>query len=161
MIQSELLICIKTPIRKDDMKSILLSIKPKIVKEMLSGEKVYEFRRSFPDLNSRNDISKVIFIYESKPTMAIIGSFRVAEYIRMDFDSLMTTIQANDNYKKRIGKYLVGKDICHAMQISDINLFAKPITLEEIRGKIGAFTPGQSYRYLPDNILPTSCESEG
>lgn len=146
------------------MKNILLSIKPRIVKEILSGEKLYEFRRSFPDLNSKKDISRVVYIYESKPTMAIIGSFKVAEYLRMDFDSLMDVIQADEGYKKRIGTYLFGKDTCHAMKISDIKLFKKPITLEEIRGKIGKFTPGQSYRYLPDGILtnPTiSYELEG
>lgn len=82
----------------------------------------------------------------------------------MDFDSLMDAIQVDENYKKRIGSYLLGKDICHAMKISDIKLLKQPKTLEEIRGKIGKFPPGQSYRYLPSGILvdpTTSYELEG
>lgn len=133
-------------------KIILLSIKPKIVKEIISGEKKYEFRKSFPDLKKRDDISDVIYIYESKPTMSIIGTFKVNEYFKMGFDDLMTTIDASESYKKRIEEYFNSKKTCHAMEISDLRLFRKKLKLEEIRGEICNFTPGQSYRYLPERL---------
>ena len=123
------------------------------MREILSGEKKYEFRRSFPDLSVRFDISDIIYIYESKPTMAIVGTFRVSRYYRLPFESLMEELNIAGDYKNRMFLYLEGKDICHAMQITDLNIFNKKITLNEIRSKVKNFTPGQSYRYLPQVIL--------
>jgi len=128
-------------------KYILLSIKPRIVKEIVSGEKKFEFRKKFPDING-SKISHKIIIYCSKPTMQIIGSFVAKSYYHVDFESLMEKVNATEEYKLRIGGYLEDKSSCHAMEISDVKLYKSPLSLSYLRREFPGFCPGQSYRYL-------------
>lgn len=53
------------------MNVCLMSIKPKWAKELYSGKKTVEFRKSSPALGS------LVFLYESAPVMAVTGCFRV------------------------------------------------------------------------------------
>ena len=128
-------------------KHILLSIKPRIVKDIISGEKKFEFRKKFPDING-SQISNKIIIYCSKPIMQIIGSFVAKSYYYNDFESLMVSVNATEEYKLRIGRYLEDKTSCHAMEISDIKLYKSPLSLSYLRKEFPGFCPGQSYRYL-------------
>ena len=49
----------------------LMSIKPKWAKELYSGKKSVEFRKSSPPVGS------VVFLYESAPVQAVTGAFVV------------------------------------------------------------------------------------
>ena len=133
-------------------KYILLSIQPRIVKEIIEGKKKFEFRKKFPNLNT-SDINKKIIIYCSKPTMKIIGSFVVKSYYHSDFESLMKTINSTEDYKKRISNYFTDKSSCHALEISELNLYEKTLSLPYLRKKHIGFCPGQSYRYLNIDIV--------
>lgn len=135
---------------------ILLSIQPKIVKEIIDGTKKFEFRKKFPNLEEGN-VNKKIIIYSSKPTMKIIGSYVVKTYYHSDFCSLMNKVNATTAYEARISKYFTNKDSCHAMEISELKIYDTPLSLEYLRKSFPGFVPGQSYRYLNnlivDNIL--------
>ena len=133
-------------------KYILLSIKPHYVREIISGDKVFEFRKKFPNLNDLN-ISSKIFIYCSKPVMAIVGSFIVKHHYHSDFTSLMNDISATEAYSNRISKYLIDKSSCHALEISGLVIYKNKITLKELRDEFNGFSPGQSYRYLDPSII--------
>jgi len=128
-------------------KQILLSVEPRVVDELISGEKKFEFRKRFPDIN-RSDIENKIIIYCSKPVMKIIGSFITKAYFHSDFETLMKQVSATDKYKKRISKYFSNKDSCHALEISDFKLYKTPLELNYLREEFPGFCPGQSYRYL-------------
>ena len=51
--------------------NVLFSIKPKFVKEILSGKKRYEFRKAVP----KNKSIKNAYIYSSSPTQRIVAKF--------------------------------------------------------------------------------------
>lgn len=53
------------------MSVCLMSIKPKWAKELYSGKKTVEFRKSSPPLDS------LVFLYESAPVKAVTGCFQV------------------------------------------------------------------------------------
>jgi len=133
-------------------KHILLSIKPRYVKEIISGDKVFEFRKKFPKLSDLN-ISSKIFIYCSKPVMAIIGSFVVKNHYHSDFDNLMNDIGATEKYSNRLSGYLSDKSSCHALEISELKIYEKKLSLNELREEFDGFAPGQSYRYLEPCII--------
>lgn len=133
-------------------KYILLSIQPKIVKEIIEGTKKFEFRKKFPNLDEGN-INKKIIIYSSKPTMKIIGSYIVKSYHHSNFDSLMSTVNATPDYETRIGNYFTNKYSCHAMEISDLKIYDTPLSLNYLRKAFPGFVPGQSYRYLDGLIV--------
>lgn len=53
------------------MSVCLMSIRPKWAKELYSGKKTVEFRKSSPPLDS------LVFLYESAPVKAVTGCFQV------------------------------------------------------------------------------------
>jgi type I restriction enzyme S subunit len=132
-------------------KHILLSIQPRIVEEIISGEKKFEFRRKFSDL-TKPEISNTVIIYCSSPVMKIIGSFVVKKFYHSDFDTLMKQVKANKEYEQRIANYLIDKTSCFAMEISELKLYEYPLSLGYLRNTYLGFVPGQSYRYLPGGI---------
>ena len=54
------------------MRVCLMSIKPKWAKELYSGKKTVEFRKSSPPVGS------LVFLYESAPVRAVTGVFMVS-----------------------------------------------------------------------------------
>lgn len=133
-------------------KYILLSIQPKIVQEIIEGKKQFEFRKKLPDIEN-SGINKKVIIYSSSPTMKIIGSFVIGSHYHSDFDSLMKTINSTPEYTKRISKYFKEKISCHALEITDLNIYQTPLSLTYLRENFPGFFPGQSYRYLDENII--------
>lgn len=132
-------------------KYILLSIQPRIVKEIIDGEKKFEFRKKFPDLADSN-ISRKVIIYCSSPIMQIIGSFVVKQQFHADFDVLMNQVNADMSYRIRISNYFEDKSSCYAMEISQLKIYETPLPLNYLRIKYPGFCPGQSYRYLDNKI---------
>lgn len=129
-------------------KHILLSIKPNILKRIIDGTKLIEFRKKFPNLNENKNISNKIIIYQSKPKMEIFGSFESKKYICSNFDNMMAELKLNEFELERISNYFVSKESCHAIVISNIKIYEHPIGLKELRQINNKFVPGQSYRYL-------------
>lgn len=134
--------------------NILLSIKPKILREIEAGEKKYEFRKNFPNLNDAIFLRKPIFIYESKPTMKIVGKFEVSEFYNTTFEELATILDLQGDYKKRIKNYFGNQtENCIAMKIEELQIFKNSLHLYDIRKITEGFWPGQSYRFIPPSLL--------
>jgi len=130
---------------------ILLSIRPKYVKEIKEGIKKYEFRKKFPKTVDSN-ISKTIVLYCSKPTMKIIGSFKIKKHFSSCFEQLMDSVNADNAYRERISNYFTDKTLCHALEISDLKMYDHQLSLSYLRDNYKGFCPGQSYRYLDNKI---------
>ena len=60
------------------MSVCLMSIKPKWAKQLYSGKKTIEFRKSSPPLGS------IVFLYESAPVRAVTGVFFVSAVLTSD-----------------------------------------------------------------------------
>ena len=62
-----------------DWMAVILSIKPKYVKEIMEGKKKYELRKKI----FKKNVSRV-YIYESSPTKKIVASFKIGKIIEND-----------------------------------------------------------------------------
>ena len=58
--------------------NVLLSIKPKYVKEILEGRKKFEFRKS---IFKRKITNNLAWIYSSAPEKKIVANFRIGEIL--------------------------------------------------------------------------------
>lgn len=130
-------------------KFVLLSIRPKYIKEIELGIKKFEFRKVLPKFDAQT--SKEIILYCSKPEMKIIGRMRLHESHSAPFEELMKIVGADEEYKKRIASYFRDKEICHAIKIDDYVRYEQPLPLSELRKLVPGFVPGQSYRFLNKN----------
>lgn len=123
--------------------NVLLSIKPKYVKEIINGNKRYEFRKTL--FKNHRDIAKV-FIYSTSPEKKVVGYFKIEEIIKDTPEELW------NNYKDQSGideddffRYFKGYNKGFAIKIDPLHIFDEFIDPEEF---IPNFVPPQSFRYI-------------
>ena len=125
----------------------LLSIKPKYVEAIMSGEKEYEFRRSI----FRNRGVEKAYIYATSPIKKIVGAFKIGDIIEDHPDNLWKQFKNSSGLNSReFFSYFNGCEAGFAIQIEDFEEFKKPLDPTCI---IPSFTPPQSFYYLDSNML--------
>lgn len=120
---------------KETFNSPIFSIKPFYLEKILSKEKEYEFRNTYP-----KKFTNYYWVYESSPTMAL-------KYL-MEVDYPI-------EYPNKIDKFTYGVDRFHsgemhakyAYKIKHLYKLKYPITREELISKFDMIPP-QSYTYL-------------
>jgi type I restriction enzyme S subunit len=123
---------------------VLLSIKPKYVKSILSGDKRYEFRKTI----FRNRGINRIFIYSSSPVKKIVGSFEVGEILEDHPVDLWVRVREDAGIDDRdFFSYFAGKSRGFAIEIRNLRKFSTPIDPWEM---MPGFVPPQSYCYVDD-----------
>ena len=139
----------------ENAKSILLlSIKPKYVDKLVDGSKCYELRRVKPRVTKGD----VVIIYESSPTMAIVG-FGIVNLVIADQPSKMwsqVSSLAGVN-KEEYDQYYLGANFGYAINFSKIISLSRRVPLKNLRKKVNGFHPPQSYRYLCTNEALSLC----
>ena len=122
--------------------NVIMSIKPKYAQAILDGSKLYEYRKRLP---KNTDIDKV-YIYASKPIMAIIGEFTIGSIIS-DTPQKVWELTKNEGgiTRSQFFSYFNGRDTAHAIKIKGVKQFPTPIDPKQV---IKDFTAPQNYRYL-------------
>jgi predicted transcriptional regulator len=119
---------------------MLLSINPEHVENILCGRKKFEFRK----VRCRSDIDKIV-IYATSPVMRIIGE---ADVINIIVDSPEKVWEQTSIYsgisKSFFDKYYHEKDIAIAYELSNVEVYEEPLTLEDV----GLSFAPQSFVYL-------------
>ena len=124
---------------------VLISIKPKYVERIVSGEKKVEYRkRMFKYLPHR------IYIYVSSPVKKIIGYFKYTGYYSGTVDEVWTTSReyAGIDYDT-FSIYFANAEVAYALKIDELVIFSKPVAPECIFDK---FKAPQSFFYVKDGI---------
>lgn len=125
--------------------NILISIKPPLVETIISGQKRYEYRKSFPPFQVKNMV-----IYSTSPVQKVIC---VAEVLRMRENTVSAIWEATGEgagvSKDVYLAYFGNRRKACAFQLGQIRLFPKPLSLKEIDSEL---TAPQSYSQLDDPI---------
>ena len=126
--------------------SVLLSIKPKYVKEIENGSKMYEFRKSI----FKKEINEIL-VYASAPVKKIVGKIYIENVIEATPQYLWAKCKqyAGIN-EKDFFEYFNGKSKGYAIKIKKYEIFNKPINPYKENSN---FTAPQSFAYLA-NVLP-------
>ncbi len=126
--------------------SVLLSIKPKYVKKIEQGSKLYEFRKSI----FKQDTNE-IWVYASAPIKQIVGKILVDKIIEDTPQNLWSNCYSLAGInKKDFFEYFKGKDKGYAIKIREYKSFTKPINPYNEKED---FNPPQSFAYI-SKILP-------
>lgn len=122
------------------MCQMLLSINPKYVKRILSGEKKYEYRKFL----CREDVSKII-IYETSPVKRIVAEAEIEKIIIDEVSKVWDRTKEYSGIDKDFYEiYYKGKEKAFAYQLKNVISYENPKSLADIGVK---FAP-QSYCYL-------------
>jgi predicted transcriptional regulator len=123
---------------------LLVSIHPKYVELILSGQKTVELRRRCPRLNSGHAL-----IYATAPQMELIASFQVASVVRAPLESLWESVREVAGVtRSEFEAYFKGLELGVAIRIAGVAKLRAPIGLKEIRAVLGNFHPPQGFHYL-------------
>lgn len=126
--------------------SVLLSIKPKYVKEIESGTKLYEFRKSI----FKKDTNE-IWVYASAPIKQIVGKIYIDKIIEDSPKNLWSNCKNYAGIEQvDFFKYFACKEKGYAIKIKKYEAFKSPINPYKEKKD---FTAPQSYAYI-SNILP-------
>ena len=119
---------------------IIISIKPKFVKKIIEGTKIFELRRKI----FLKKINTVI-IYESSPTKKIVGEFIIDRIIS---DTPNKIYQKYNKYlgidKENYFEYFKNTNIAYAIKIKKVIKYEKELTLADFNLKRAP----QSYQYI-------------
>lgn len=136
------------------MRTMLLSFKADVYKRVLSGEKIYEHRRVFPDEPIK------AYLYVSTPIKSIVGIMHLGR--KVSIESWKSKYAYDIEAVKRIDEYLAHHNF--AMEILQFQNTNK-ISLERLKTDITGFVVPQMYYYIDDtpllNYLEKSLINEG
>jgi len=119
---------------------IILSIKPKYVKEIFDGSKLYEYRKSI----FKQDVDTVI-IYASSPISMIVGEFSIDEVLSGSPEYLwgMTSYYSGID-KTFFDDYFFNRETAYAIKITGVKKYSSPRALSSICPNS---RPPQSFMY--------------
>lgn len=121
---------------------VLLSIKPEFADLILNGTKKYEYRRViFQDPRVRS-----VVIYATLPIGRIVGQFDIKGVISDQPEKVWEKTRTRAGISRAsFEAYFFGKKVAHAVAISKVKRYQRPIPLEELAPN--AVAP-RSFRYL-------------
>jgi len=126
---------------------VLLSIKPRFVKEIKSGNKKFEFRKSLVSRKNWNKIEKV-FIYSSSPVKRIVARFFIKQILEDHPRILWENCKDFSGIEKtEFFQYFGGREKGVAIEFSGVKFYTRPIDPKEVFSK---FVAPQSFCYIED-----------
>lgn len=119
---------------------IILSIKPKYVNAIFSGDKLYEYRKNI----FREDVDTVI-MYASSPICMVVGEFSVEDVLSGTPESLWSRTRFHSGIDKSFfDEYFNNKEKAYAIKISRVKRYTSPRKLSSICPNS---RPPQSFMY--------------
>lgn len=124
------------------MKTMLLSFKADVYKRVITGEKIYEHRKVFPDE------PVLAYLYVSAPVKAIVGIMKLEN--KTSIESWKEKYSYDMRAVARIDTYLEHHK--YAMEITEFQE-TNSIALEKLRVDLPGFVVPQMYYYIDDSKL--------
>lgn len=124
------------------MRKMLLSFKADVYERVLSGEKIYEHRKVFPDEPIE------AYLYVSNPIKAIVGIMHLGN--KTSIEGWKEKYSYDQAAVRRIDEYL--KQHKYAMEIQTFQNTNK-ISLYKLREDLPGFVVPQMYYFIDDSPL--------
>jgi predicted transcriptional regulator len=132
------------------MEDILISIKPRFVKRIISGEKRVEIRRR------RMHIAKGdrLWIYSTGPSLRIEAVATVASIAYGGVQEIWPSVSdLADISFEEYERYLAGSNSVCVIYLEEVETLSFPLSLVKIREKAPGFHPPQFFHRIPEDSL--------
>lgn len=124
------------------MRTMLLSFKADVYQKVITGKKIYEHRKVFPDEPIK------AYLYVSAPIKVVVGIMHLDN--RIAIESWKEQYSYDEKAVERITKYL--QHHRYAMEIVDFQDTSK-IPLNQLRVDLPGFVVPQMYYFIDDTPL--------
>ena len=119
----------------------ILSVKPEYATKILSGEKLYEYRKTV----FRRTVEKV-YIYASSPVCMIVGEFQIDHILQDSPKALWNLTHSESGVTKAFFlRYFKGKPFGYAIRLKEVVSYPAPISPFRLRED---FKAPQNYIYV-------------
>ena len=131
-----------------DVPRLVMSIRPKFARAVMSGDKRIEIRKSF----SERWIDQRVCIYSSSPDQSLVGEATITSVIAAAPEDIWASYGSEVCCDRaEFDEYVKGASKLVAIRLSDVRPYERPVSLQEIRKSNGGhFFPPQSYRTIED-----------
>lgn len=122
---------------------VVISIKKEYSDKILSGEKMYEYRRTM-----FNDTVKTVVMYETKPTGMLVGEFSISYVLCNTPEEIWEDTSSYAGISKEgFDKYFTGKEnsMVYAIVIDKVTKYEVPLNPYQTYSR---FKPPQSFMYV-------------
>ncbi|WP_246851135.1 ASCH domain-containing protein [Vibrio crassostreae] len=124
------------------MMKALLSIKPEFVEKIMSGEKLFEYRKA---VFKRPEVKSVV-IYSTMPEGKIVGEFEIGSILKSNPEDLWKETKNDSGIQKQFfDMYFSDREVAYAIQIKQLKRYDKPIDPYEVEPN---FKAPQSFKYI-------------
>lgn len=121
---------------------ILLSVKPAFVHEIMTGKKLFEFRKQ---LFKHTEV-KTIVIYASSPICKVVGEFEIGDIIKDSPQNVWEKTKAHSGVTPSFYfQYFENRDVAYAIEITNIIEYPEPLSLNDLGEGV---KPPQSFCYI-------------
>ena len=121
--------------------NVILSIRPNFCKMILSGQKVYEYRKR---IFTRMDVDKV-YVYATKPICKIVGFFTIDEVIADKKNDIWEKTHKDGGISKEFfDAYFKNSDTAYAIKIGQVVKLDNPTDPKSV---IKDFHAPQNFMY--------------
>lgn len=107
------------------MKKILISINPKYVEKILSGEKKFEYRTRV----TKQQVDTLI-IYATKPIMKVVAEVEILGVIAASPEELWNQTKNQSGITKSFfEEYFKDKQVAYAYRLGEVKVYERPKSL--------------------------------
>ena len=122
------------------MSTILLSVKPEYIEEILNGTKRYEFRKA----RCKRQVDKII-LYAKAPISQVVAEVEVVEVLEDNLDIIWhRTKDFSGITKQSFNQYYRGKSSAVVYKLGVVTKYTQPKRLSDL----GIDKPPQSFVYV-------------
>ena len=121
-------------------RSIVISINPTHVDNILNGIKTFEYRTKA----AKHDVGRII-IYETTPIKKIVAEVEIVSVLTMEPDLLWEETKDGSGISKEyFDRYFKNRHIAYAYRLGEIKVYKKPKELQDF----GLKCAPQSFVYI-------------
>ena len=121
---------------------VLLSIKPEYAEKLLTGKKLYEFRKVLPKAQGL----KTVVIYATQPVGKVVGEFDIDDTLSESPSTLCKkTSEFSGITRGFFDEYFSGRITAHAFKVREARRYKEPLALSSI---LKSGVAPQSFCYL-------------
>lgn len=136
-------------------EALLLSIRPRFARLLFDGSKTVELRRKTPNVQA----GMLVLVYESSPTMALVGSGTIKSVTVGSPDVMWATADSQAGLSRpEYDKYFEGCAQATFLGLASLVRFTRPVTLSDMRERWPWLRPPQSYRYVRATVAGRKLE---
>lgn len=128
---------------------MILSVHPRHVANMISGQKTVELRRTRPSVESGQPVA----LYATAPVSAVVATCTL-ESVRVEAPEILKASVLRDAQisSKEYDSYFAHRSQAVAMFLTSVSTLPVPITLGEMRAT-DSWHPPQTWQFVPHNQL--------